>query len=42
MKESTLKKLDTALSIVLGAVLVLMVAAFVAACAYIVYHTYVW
>ncbi len=42
MKESTLKKLDTALSIFLGVVLVLMLAAFVAACAYIVYHTYVW
>ena len=42
MKESTLKKLDAALCIVLGAVLVLMVATSVAACAYIIYHTYVW
>lgn len=42
MKESTLRKLDGVLSIVLSIVLVLLVAAFVAACAYIVYHTYVW
>lgn len=42
MKESTLRKLDTALSVLLVAVLVLLVAAFVAACAFIVYHTYVW
>lgn len=42
MKESTLRKLDTALCIVLGAVLVLMVAAFVAFAAYVIYHTYVW
>ena len=42
MKESTLRKLDGVLSIVLSIVLVLLVAAFVSACAYIVYHTYVW
>ena len=42
MKESTLKKLDGVLCIALSIVLVLLVAATVAAAAYIVYHTYVW